>query len=1113
MRTFFPFFCLCAFPLFAQEWLYEEHLYLDSNVQVPDDSAHRLDQRLLEPMAPWMEQYESVKSDSALLSAPVDTLPTQQRKGAAAFDSTISDTGISISAEEGTPGFTVFQVIVYSADEGKPLEKAGVVVKLDTSMIQGETDANGVAILRGITAGERQVTITRKGFTPIVLDRVRFQAGKKLAKEFSMDRRIAKGKLIEVQKPKASASANLMAKRQQGAVVMEGVSAEQIAKSTDADAGAIAKRVTGTSVVGGKYVYVRGLGERYTNMTLNGLPVPSPEKDKRVVPQDLFPASALESFAIYKTFSPELPADFAGGSVALETKGFPDKDFYKVSVGLSATEYLGDGHFLDLYKDRLDPGRTGLSTTFGYESSDMEIPKGMPTIINSVTYPDAADRAALASQWNRRWSIDTAGMYPDQNYAVSMGKVWDAPGDGKAGFLANVSFKNDFTQNVRKRISVTNIAVTDSVTITTASGKERRILQIVRDTVDGEAQMLKYLGTGIQQKIEYGSYSTTLSGMMDWGYQNKNHILWFKTLYANLSQDVASYNYSVATPGVSTSQDNSIEERFFAEFSRRSVAVAQIGGGHYVGRSVLDSMSWAASLARSEGVVPDSRRYYYYSYDGSDLTFGIKTPYGTRQFQDFWENGIAARTDFYLVVPPEMSRRDLFLEDGGWLSRVRLPTVQSGFLFNRKTRAFDLVTYSWAGIPDEAVKVGDYSAVDEILDPDSVAAVVASTSTGFSTSLGDYDNYESTENSFATYANLEQNAQLFHIPTTLQAGARFEVYSLNFFAPFTSERAVKNPDLRLDSAKVIDQLDFEAYPALSVHFEFFPRTKTRLLWSRTLVRPEIRERAPTFFYDPVEEIEVIGNPDLKDTKIDNYDLRFEWFMPYQQMASVSLFYKNFQNPIEAYINANLSPNRKMFQNAKGGYVAGLELEADMSPGRWLMKRTGWSWVGGLGLYANASWMKSRVRIDTSADGADLLTSTNRPMVGQSPYLYNVKMTWESEPWGYKMLNALMYNIAGRRIAYLGVDDIPDTYEEPFGSLDYMLRFEFGRHTISLKVKNLLNAKQRYTVTEYNDTKHYVTISDARRDSLYSNIDDLQDVIEVSRVTPGIGLSLSYEMRL
>ena len=95
------------------------------------------------------------------------------------------------------------------------------------------------------------------------------------------------------------------------------ITAEAISIAGDSEASDALKRVTGLSLVKGKYVFVRGLGERYSSALLNGVLLPSPEPLKRVVPFDIFPTSVLESVLVQKTYSPQYPGEFGGGVIAV----------------------------------------------------------------------------------------------------------------------------------------------------------------------------------------------------------------------------------------------------------------------------------------------------------------------------------------------------------------------------------------------------------------------------------------------------------------------------------------------------------------------------------------------------------------------------------------------------------------------------------------------------------------------------------------------------------------------------------------------------------------------------------------------------------------------------
>lgn len=1073
---------------FAQSWLYEEQ------ADIPTSSTDSLVKESMD-LGVWENVHVDVKTDDSLQDDAPTGASAPTPSAAKSVGATSDAHGDSVVAQ----GVAVLRGLVFGSEDSKPLSEASVVLRMDSVLVETKTDANGMFALRSLRPGSYQMRISRKGYTVWSKDNIVLSGGTQSVEEYALDKRVAKGKVFTVQKPQSAPSADLMAKRQQGGVVMEGVSAEQIAKTTDSDAGAIAKRVTGTSVVGGKYVYVRGLGERYTNMTLNGLPVPTPEKDKRVVPQDLFPANALESFAIYKSFNADLPADFAGGSVALVTKGFPDKDFTKVSVGVGTGGGLGD--------DRLDFSTgNAVADYLGYVSDDQEVPSGVPGTVSPVVQDSLGEIANIARRWDNNWGIDTSKVLPDLNVSVTSGKVWNY-GKGRHGFLGNVTFKNSYTTEERERLKTVVESVRDTVEVI-RNGKVVKGLRVVNDTLpDGTISPLRILKTGLIQDLTVGSYQSSLSGLLDWGYADKDNQLWVKTLYANLSEKSVTYNNSQAVDGISAGQENMQEERFILDFERRSIMVGQLGGSHYIGRSVLDSMAWAASVASSEGRQPDTRKYYYIRLNDSTLQWDAKQPWASRQFQEFGENLYAARADFFLVVPPEWSHDDVLLKNGGWLSRVELPRLQTGFLGYWRDRSFDMNTYSWV---DNTYRPtgSDYDLVESVMNPDSVAARVAKNGSGFRSFLGDYDTYEATEASLANYAQIEQSAVLWGVPTTLVLGGRLEMYSLDFHAPFTSEITLETPALQEDSAIDIRVREWEFYPAASLSFEFVPKTKTRFLYSGTIVRPEMRERTPTLFFETEEEITVQGNPDLRNTYIDNYDFRFEWYLPKQQLLSFSLFYKNFTDPIEPVIDGNLAPPRKYFQNADGAFVRGLEIEADIAPGRWI-SGAGKFWEG-FGVYGNAAWIESEVKIDSTSEGASLLTSKKRPMIGQSPYVYNAKLTHEYElSPTQKILNGLLFNVTGRRIRSLGVYYVPDTYEEPFASLDYLAKYTYAKHALGVKVKNLLNSEQRYTVTEYNDGLHYYKVSDADRDRIYSN-NGVQRTFVISRRLPGVSWAISYE---
>lgn len=136
---------------------------------------------------------------------------------------------------------------------------------------------------------------------------------------------LTKGPIVVSGVRKTNTDAAILAEKKNSINAVDGVSAEASKRAGDSDAGQAVARVTGISVQGGKHVFVRGLGDRYTKTILNGMVIPGLDPDKNAVQMDIFPTNVLDNIMVYKTFTPDLPGDFAGGLVDISTKAFPSK--------------------------------------------------------------------------------------------------------------------------------------------------------------------------------------------------------------------------------------------------------------------------------------------------------------------------------------------------------------------------------------------------------------------------------------------------------------------------------------------------------------------------------------------------------------------------------------------------------------------------------------------------------------------------------------------------------------------------------------------------------------------------------------------------------------------
>jgi hypothetical protein len=209
--------------------------------------------------------------------------------------------------------------------------------------------------------------------------------------------------------PRPSSEAGLLSMQQSAPVVSDGVSAETIKRTPDAHASDALKRVTGVAIVDGKFVIIRGLPERYSNTLLNGAELVSTEPVKRIVPLDIFPASLLESIVTFKTATPDRPGDFAGGSVSITTKEFPEQFVmqFSLSQGYSSRSTFRSVPLV----------ATSSSDRLGFDNGRRAFPNGAPSIgtIGSERFAESIRNV---------WTPEPRDVGPDLGLKFNIGGRW-----------------------------------------------------------------------------------------------------------------------------------------------------------------------------------------------------------------------------------------------------------------------------------------------------------------------------------------------------------------------------------------------------------------------------------------------------------------------------------------------------------------------------------------------------------------------------------------------------------------------------------------------------------------------------------------------------------------
>jgi hypothetical protein len=222
---------------------------------------------------------------------------------------------------------------VVNAGTGEPVTQAQIsVVGSDVTTV---SDLDGNYLLRDVPAGTVEVTVRGIGFTPKRVTGIAVSPEETTTLNVSLDRVVVSLDAITVTAAAAEArSAEAMLDvRRNSEAVLEAIGSFEIKQIPASDAADVAKRMTGVTVNEGKYVYVRGLGDRYSQTSYNGSALPSPEPERSVVPLDLFPSAFLDAVSTQKTYTPDQPGEFSGGAVQIQTKDLPEE--FSASIGVS----------------------------------------------------------------------------------------------------------------------------------------------------------------------------------------------------------------------------------------------------------------------------------------------------------------------------------------------------------------------------------------------------------------------------------------------------------------------------------------------------------------------------------------------------------------------------------------------------------------------------------------------------------------------------------------------------------------------------------------------------------------------------------------------------------
>jgi TonB-dependent receptor len=771
----------------------------------------------------------------------------------------------------------------------------------------------------------------------------------------------------------ASAEAAL-AERKLTAVVSDSISSEEIRGSTASNAAAALEKVTGISVVDSGYVYVRGLGERYSATQLNNAVIPTTEPERRVVPLDLFPSSMIDNIRVLKTYSPDLPGEFSGGLVDMKTIDFPVKPMMQFSAtgGFNTSTTFN--------KFNTYPG--GGLDFFGWDDGTRGIPAGIPTdrrlFQGQFTESDLAAFGRLfPNNWQER---SNQSQQPVGTYSVVGGGTF-----GRFGLVGAVSFSNkpqryDELRNYYR-----------------ASG-ENQILFTKYDT--------------FADHVESTRTGAVLNAAIRLTSANK---LVFRNTFTHDSDKESRFllGYEGGIDG------NISSERL--RWIERDLRSHSLEGEHVFPAFANSVLRWQMTYSHSGRDEPDLREIIRGELPNGQYAFLQQSLSGQRFYNDLKDR----------IYEPQVDWSIPFYK--GALTGL----FKVGFRFTNRDRNFQARRFRY--IPFNLNTLPLTAPSNVLFAPENIAPgkfVLIENTRGT-------DRYDASMDIYGGFAMLDVNLGR---RWRLMGGLRVEdaditVTTIDPLVPGTvpTVAGLRNRD---------------PLPGVNAIYALTRRQNLRFSYSQTVSRPDFRELSPFDFTNVVGGFNTVGNPNLVRAKIQNLDARWEWFLGGNQVIAASYFLKDFDDPVEVTIQA-VADFRQSFINADGARNQGIELEYRQNLGRFHRKLSQFS------LQANATFVRSNVRLPE--EQALILTSKERPLVGQSPYVYNVIAEWIRPQL---RSNARFYaSTVARRITDVGTFGLQDLYQERSVFLDFVYQVsldEIGRWNVRFSAENLADNKYRWT---------------------------------------------------
>jgi TonB-dependent receptor len=912
---------------------------------------------------------------------------------------------------------------------GSVIEGSSGETVIGANILIKETSKGAVTDLDGeftidIEPGTYVLQITYVGFQTLNIEGIEVKANQvTLLKDIKLvdsgvdlDQVVVNAKAIRI-----TESALLTIKKKSPAM-LDGISSARMQLTGDATAVEAAKRVTGVSVEGGKYVYVRGLGDRYSKTTLNNVDIPGLDPDRNALQLDIFPTNLIDNIVVSKNFTADMPADFTGGLLNIETKDFPEEKIFNVSV---STSFNPDMHFNPDYL-AYEGGKTDL---LGFDDGSRALPQrareeNIPTPISGASEMEVVD---FVTSFNPELAASRQTSLLDFSASISLGdqivlgkkkaETESASGkQNKLGYIFSLSYKMDY--------------------------------KYYDDVIYGEYQRLQDPGQvelryATVQNGQVGERSVLIGALGGLAYKTK-HSKYRLTAMRLQNAESRAGQFQIDNDGEAVGQSGYIAASDNLEFNQRSLTNFLLDGKHVTGSSGWE-IDWRLSPTFSTSDDPDIRKTAF-TFRSNDALFNAGAGGNpSRIWRSLSEINAVAKLD--ITKKYKFNGEDARFKFG------------AGHTY--KQRDYEILFFDIQFFSSQSWPNPDPTTVlnPENLFPNRPNGIYYQSGNN----MPNPNEYQSDINNTSFYVSNEFNP-LPKLKTIL--GVRAE----NFVQRHTGrDQRFASGDIEngnnLDNEKVLDALDL--FPSANLIYSLNDQQNLRVSYSRTIARPSFKELSFAQILDPITNRIFNGslfeysdwNGRLTETRIDNFDLRWELFQERGQLFSLSAFYKRFDNPIELVrIPEQQTSTEFQPRNVGDGRLYGVELELRkdldfISPA-----------LSNFNVSCNVTFVESLIDMTSSEFNArknfektgETIKDT-RQMAGQAPYVINAGLSYSNFDAGWEA--GFFYNVKGKTLEIVGVGLYSDVFFQPFQSLNFSLNKKIGKDkntVIDFKVSNILN---------------------------------------------------------